>query len=154
MPENVYNGLSCLWLVLHGVLVQVACPCTVSSLGTGIDKYGLHQLRRLWEPKMAVMALWKLHKQKAKEKYSPMLYLDSVKEYFLRFWYFWTDFLISIMCYSLILLFLKEGHSLTELSFYFIFWRKPSYLYYIIFYESPPSSSRLEMFFLTKCSNY
>ena len=25
--------------ILHGVMVQVACPCTVSSLGTGIDKY-------------------------------------------------------------------------------------------------------------------
>ena len=24
--------------ILHGVLVQVACPCTVSSLGTGIDR--------------------------------------------------------------------------------------------------------------------
>ena len=25
--------------ILHGVLVQVACPCTVSSLWTAIDKY-------------------------------------------------------------------------------------------------------------------
>ena len=27
------------WNILHGVLVQVAVPCTVSSLGTGIYKH-------------------------------------------------------------------------------------------------------------------
>ena len=48
MPEDVYNGVSPLWRsgriyvhawnILHGVMVQVACPCTVSSLGAGIDR--------------------------------------------------------------------------------------------------------------------
>ena len=44
--------------ILHGVLVQVACPCTVSSLGTGIEMY-MHVLptATIWQYSAPIVCL-------------------------------------------------------------------------------------------------